>query len=74
MTAAQLKLLPEGTVRCVQNRAHTVRSVYARLDRLGEEPEPAGVPGDQTPPQMGPAGAGPATGSLGPAACRSASA
>ncbi|MEW1678495.1 restriction endonuclease [Streptomyces noursei] len=30
----------EGTVRCVQNRARLVRSLYTRLDRL-TEPAPA---------------------------------
>ncbi|WP_299540752.1 restriction endonuclease [uncultured Streptomyces sp.] len=33
-TDAQLRLLPEGTMRCAQNRARTVRALYERLDRL----------------------------------------
>ncbi|MFF7146240.1 DUF6415 family natural product biosynthesis protein [Streptomyces nodosus] len=30
----RLSVTPEGTVRCIQNRARLVRALYERLDRL----------------------------------------
>ncbi|MFF8919498.1 restriction endonuclease [Streptomyces sp. NPDC015032] len=36
----RLSVPPEGTARCVQNRARLVRALYERLDRLEAAPAP----------------------------------